>query len=274
MKGVRLYDQFLRGWARLAGRPACRRLNNFLLNLGLRGLGVGNEGLLTGERWLLQARARQWLRGVDNPVVIDGGANEGDYTVAMLATLAEARVYAFEPHPETSRRLRSRLNELGAQVSVQVCALGARETVLRLWDYTETEGSQHASLSREVIEQMHGGVARGYEVPVVTLDDFTKRNGITRIDWLKLDVEGFEFDCLRGAAELIAQDAVGVVQVEFNAMHRQTRTFCEDLVGAFPGHSWYRLLPRGLLPLPRHDVLRMELFEVQNLIGLPKGIEA
>lgn len=57
---------------------------------------------------------------------------------------------------------------------------------------------------------------RRIEVPVVTLDDFAAERGIDRVALLKVDVEGFEPDVMRGAKRLFARRAIAGVLFEFS----------------------------------------------------------
>jgi hypothetical protein len=53
-------------------------------------------------------------------------------------------------------------------------------------------------------------------VPTTTLDDFADRNGIGAIDFLKIDVEGFELEVLKGAAKLLSSHGIKGLLFEAN----------------------------------------------------------
>jgi len=255
-------------WAHLAGRPCARRLNNFLLSLGARGLGVGNPVALSGERRLLSRLGMQWQRCERTPVFFDVGANEGSYSIMLGEFVPNARIFAFEPHPGTQLRIGKRLD---GKANVVGCAVGASAGVATLWDYANVDGSSHASLERAVIETLHLSASRSYDVTVITLDAFCRENGIEFVDFIKIDVEGFEADCLRGAASLIRDRRVGLVQFEFNSMHALTRTLFVDIAGLLPNFSLYRILPHGLIAVDPSDALRSNLYGIQNILAIPIG---
>lgn len=268
MKG---YNRMLGLWAGLTGRPWARRLNNLLFNLAVRGLGVGNMGHLSGEEaWLrrLSKDARLQASGV---VLVDIGANEGSYSAALRRLFPRARIIAFEPHPATVGRLRARL---GQTVEIHALAVGAQPGRSPLWDYAREGGSSHASLVPGVIERIHGAPAAAVEVTVTSLDSFFHNEQLGRIDLLKIDVEGSEIECLRGAQGLIGAGRIDRVQFEFNTMHLASRVFFRDFMECLPGFSFFRLLPYGWVEIDRNDPLRQHLYDIQNIVALSPRIAA
>jgi FkbM family methyltransferase len=137
-------------------------------------------------------------------VFLDGGANEGAYTVFAAARVGErGHVVAVEPSAREAARLRANiaLNRL-RNVTVVEAALA------------ETGGS---ALLR-IAEPLHAGHntlgAFAYEgvreadtanVPVTTLDELAATRGIARLDVVKLDIEGAELRALSGARRVLGQ---------------------------------------------------------------------
>lgn len=269
---MRASEHVLNCWAWVAGRPALRKLNNLFLFLGLRGLGVGNTGTRDGEMLALSRLAPAWRRLGAKAVFVDVGANEGKYSAELRRLCPEARLLAFEPHPKTAARLQK---QLGSTVEVHSLAVGSEPGRATLWDYAQQQaGSSHASLFSGVIEHHHQSTSSGVEVEVTSLDVFCAEHALDRVDHLKLDVEGGELACLRGASRLIAQGRIGTVQFEFNAMNVTSRVFFRDFVDALPNFRFYRLLPHGLMDLPTWDVLRCNLFGIQNVLAVSPGVIA
>lgn len=265
-------EHVINSWAWVAGRPSFRKLNNFFLSLALRGLGVGNMGNLDGEMLALSRLAPAWRRLGAKAVFVDVGANEGKYAAELCRLCPEARVLAFEPHPETAARLQKRL---GTTVEVQALAMGSEPGRATLWDYAQQQaGTSHASLLQGVIEVHHRSVSSGVNVAVTSLDVFCTEHGVDRIDHLKLDVEGGELACLRGASRLIAQQRIGTLQFEFNAMNVTSRVFFHDFVDALPHFRFYRLLAHGLMDLPVSDVLRCNFYGIQNILAVSPRVIA
>ena len=136
-------------------------------------------------------------------VFFDVGANTG--FVSLLAASKCEHVFAFEPLPSNLERIRRNL-EINQLQSVTVVdrAVGDREGTATLY-VPESQNTGLASLN-----QMAG--ARPIEVPVITLDGFMREQGMTRVDLIKIDIEGAEVMAFEGARELLSRpDAPDVI---------------------------------------------------------------
>lgn len=258
----RLYRRFLVGrrWY---------RLNLLLHELSLHGIGILNyeDESHSGESALLAVVLDASRPGTTrSDVVLDIGANVGDYASKVKQLNPDARVFAFEPHPVTFQRTIA----AGAAASFEAINAGCGDTVgrFKLYDYAGTStGSQHASLYQNVIEDLHRSEAVAFEVDLTTVDAFLDAREIQSVRLLKIDTEGHEAGVLRGAAGAIADGRIDFIQFEFNAMNVASRTFFKDLVELLPGYQLMRLLPDGPVPLP-YDPIRCEIFAFQNIVAV------
>ena len=248
------------------GWPALAQLHWRLIYLSSRSLGLHNY---TSKRVSGEARAiSHCLEGLVRPVVFDVGANEGDWLAAVLTRSPHAIVHAFEPQAALAARIAADRPAL----LVNNVAVGDRAGELSLYDYSDHPGSQHASLLPGVIDTLHGSKARATTVAVVTLDDYCAERRVERIDFLKIDVEGFEANVLRGARRLLANGCVGAIQFEFNEMNVIGRTFLADFMALLaPTHTLHRMLPHGLLPLDPQRHWMNEQFVYQNILALKRS---
>ncbi|MEX2150265.1 MAG: FkbM family methyltransferase [Steroidobacteraceae bacterium] len=260
-----MYNFLLRVYASFFGRRQFRRLNGLLFDLGTRGLGILNyqDQKISGESTFL----RQYLRNKKSPVVLDVGANVGVYSREVARVNPSAKVFAFEPHPLAFERLASNLGSDG-NFRLYNYALGAQAGGSTLYDRESGNGSSHASIFREVIEDFHHARAKGYNIEMHTLDQFVEENQLERIDLLKIDTEGYELDVLRGGVTTIGSGMVSAIQFEFNEMNVVSRAFFKDFWELLPQYRLYRMLPRGLLSIERYNPLRCELFAFQNIVAV------
>lgn len=129
-------------------------------------------------------------------VVLDLGAFLGTYAIlAARRAGPTGRVVAFEPSPSTFEGLRRhlRMNGLEApQVDARCAAVGARTGQQRLQVWGDEP-------YRNMIAP---DGASGVPIDVVTLDDVC-RAWDRPPDWIRMDVQGQEFDVLRGARDLL-----------------------------------------------------------------------
>jgi FkbM family methyltransferase len=241
-------------------RAPLQRVSNLLLNIALRGVGVGYSSSARNERLFLRSLALQ--RGA---VVLDVGANRGQYARLVKAAHPEATVFSFEPHPASFADLARVADELGITAINAAC--GAVEGSTTLFDYADGGGTEHASVVPGVIEA-HGGDAERHEVRMLALDAFCAARQIHAIDLLKIDVEGHELAVIEGASRLIARGAVPLIQFEFNEMNLRARVFLDDFRRALPGYRFYRLLGDGsLYPLDGKAAVFSEIFAYQNIVA-------
>lgn len=127
-------------------------------------------------------------------VAIDGGAHTGTWT-EVLAQEFEA-VHAFEPHPD----LAAKIPELET-IEVYVHALGAKLERADLVAGDDNEGQYH--------------LMPGDGTWIVPLDAY----GLENVDFLKLDVEGFEAAALNGAKETLDRCSPWVMIEENGLAH-------------------------------------------------------
>src|SRR5206468_12328519 len=107
-----------------------------------------------------------------------------------------------------------------------------------------------------------------YKTKIVTIDEFAKKRGIEEMELLKIDVEGAELDVLQGASGLITEHRIRAIQFEIGGINAVQRTWVHDFYDLLNGYSFFRLLPRGLLPLGQYRPTTHERFQFQNLVAL------
>lgn len=126
-------------------------------------------------------------------LVFDVGAHRGDKTADFLAQ--GARVVCVEPQPHRARELRERFAD---DDRVTVVAMGLAEAPGRLPMQICSQADVLSTFSREWTQGRFAEYEwdQTVEVEVTTLDALIDAYGVP--DLLKIDVEGFEYDVLRG----------------------------------------------------------------------------
>ena len=136
-----------------------------------------------------------------NAVVFDIGANHGEYTAAFLSVGAR-RVVAIEPQLTAANFIiKAFPNEIqsGALI-VRTHAIGASKGAARLFPANDP-GMSMSTLSKQFVDvSVRNGhqwdEEKSYEVEINTLDCLIDEIGIP--DYVKIDVEGYDFEVLRG----------------------------------------------------------------------------
>ena len=159
-----------------------------------------------GEAWLLDTVGSAVER------FIDVGANIGDWSVMLLDRNPAALGVAVEPGTEALARLRERL-----PTSVEIIAAAAGSvdgSVVRF--YEEPAAGARSSSVREWTSS-----AAQREVEVVTIDGLMHRLGWDTVNFLKVDTEGYDANVLFGAANVLQERKIDIVQFEYNRPWRQ-----------------------------------------------------
>jgi FkbM family methyltransferase len=251
-------------YAFILGWPALARLHKGLFYISARALGLYNyqSAALSGENWISRR-----LLDRPAPVVFDVGANCGDWLADARRVNAHSIIHAFEPQASLAAQIAASYPE----VRINNVAVGDAPGFLDLFDYADHPGSQHASLVSGVIDQMHGRTARHTKVPVVTLDDYCAEHGVGRIDFLKVDVEGFELQVLHGSRRMLSEGRIQALQFEVTHLNVLSRVFVADFAKCLGSdYSLHRLLPHGLMALQAKDPWFNEQFGYQNIVALRK----
>jgi FkbM family methyltransferase len=235
-----------------------------LFDLSIRGLGLLNyeNDQVSGESFFL----KKVLARYERPLVLDVGANHGNYAEKVIQMRPEATLYAFEPHPATFVTLKQLAQKCGFEAVN--CGMGAETGTMKLYDREQAYfGAEHATLYREVIEDIHHSAATSQDVEINTIDSFLVERHISRVTLLKIDTEGHEYQVLLGARQTLAEGRIDLVQIEFNEMNVVSKVFYRDIIALLgEGYDAYRLLPNGLLPLKNYRPRLCELFAFQNLL--------
>jgi FkbM family methyltransferase len=139
----------------------------------------------------------------------DVGANIGVYTLVASRLVGEkGSIHAFEPSVDTFALLRENVELNHAKnVKLNPVAVGSEVGEVDLFINVQSALSGLGRTNR-------GTVLGVQKVPLWTLDDYAKRLGVSSIDFLKIDVEGFEGHVLRGAPELLSNSPNIIVMCE------------------------------------------------------------
>jgi FkbM family methyltransferase len=150
--------------------------------------------------------------------LFDVGANQGEVTLFAARRLTKGKVVAFEPVDENYRRLlgNAQLNGLTNIVAKQ-CCLGERAGRTQLFA-TPDESHLHRHGWNEGVSSMFAADERAVpfgHAEVHRLDDVVPLLALSRLDVLKIDVEGAELAVIRGGRESIARFRPAII-VEIN----------------------------------------------------------
>ncbi|WP_051371599.1 FkbM family methyltransferase [Streptomyces sp. 142MFCol3.1] len=186
-------------------------------------------------------------------MIFDVGANCGQWSTGLHAALKtdNGRYFLFEPQPACRAALAR--TKVPNQVVVPA-AVGEQEGATTI--FADTPGSGVASVHRRRDSYFGDLTAHQEEVPVTTVDREVERWNVERIDLLKLDIEGAEFQALQGAGSTLRKGKVTTIAFEFGSANVYSRTFFRDFWDLLRplGYRLWRICPGGvLLPVGAYD---------------------
>jgi FkbM family methyltransferase len=192
-------------------------------------------------------------------VVFDVGANIGDYASEIRKNNPVAIVHCFEPDPRAFLILKEKNGLL-----VYNTALGNKSGAQALH---LSDKSEHSSFVNTEKNSRDSQI-----VTMSTLDEHCQKNSIHHIDFMKIDVEGYEFFVLEGARELFKNRAIDVVQFEFSGATVYSKTFLKDFIDFFAsyGYSLYRVKPLCLEKVIYYP--DQERFTLTNYLAVKDGL--
>lgn len=205
----------------------------------------------------------------EEPVIFDVGANNGATITAYRTAFPTARIHGFEPDPDLSSKLVGMFTS-DQNVRIEPSALGAMETVAS-FNICRADGNDgigsFLALNPEnrTVQGIQAKTIKQVEVPVTTIDRYCATHGIERIDFMKLDVQGYEDECLKGAEGMLARGAISLIQAEvlLSDMYSKTLGFYDIEVILRP-HG-YRLLTIS----DAYPYMGAELFQLDAFYAAP-----
>jgi len=163
---------------------------------------------------------RQWISSLGLRTVIDVGAYLGSFTFAMRMILPKVQLYCFDPLEENIAQVNENLGKWG-QLGTFQCALGDKrgEVEFNLNDF-------RASSSILEMDPFHRKTfpetkhVHKEKVPIALLDDFLPDMKLKKMTLLKIDVQGFELNVLKGGAKLLKQVDYLLLEVTYHTLYK------------------------------------------------------
>lgn len=148
-----------------------------------------------------------------NEIAIDIGANAGYYTIPLSRHFKE--VYAFEPVPRIYKKLCNniKINEI-TNVKTFPTAVGAVDEVLPYFIQSVVDGDQNINTGLSSLTKRENFKTKEISIDVNRLDTLFPTS---KIEFIKVDVEGHEFQVFQGAKQIIIkQKPVIIWEASFN----------------------------------------------------------
>jgi FkbM family methyltransferase len=185
----------------------------------LRVLGHAYRAWRRNRRWAKHEPETPYLADLlsDAPVCLHVGASDGRHSYVMTQVAPNARIHAFEPSAFTFQVLKTCLawHGIADRVVAVHAAVADKPGDLLLVTPKKASGRMgwtYAFVAERPPERgpvrpdLEGQGLALQPTRVVTLDGYCRENGIGRVDFIRMDVEGAEQRALEGAREVLDRD--------------------------------------------------------------------
>ncbi|MDB4902148.1 MAG: hypothetical protein JWQ63_1429 [Mucilaginibacter sp.] len=248
-----------------------------LLNADLLGhahvqIGAGHNTYSSGEAYVINTILNNVLKRP--PLIIfDIGANVGEYAKMLRHKFLKAEIYCFEPGLESFNELEINTKELN--IHLQNIAVGSSEGTLTLFKGSNDTDGTMVTAYKDTLSDIFtfaGDPTESIICDMISIDSFCRDNKVSEIDFLKIDVEGYELEVLKGAVKMIKENKIHIVQFEFNEFNIFSRSFFHDYYKILPQYKFYRIMPQNrLYPLGEYNS-SLEIFRYQNILAINNSL--
>jgi FkbM family methyltransferase len=145
-----------------------------------------------------------------NSTFIDIGTNKGIYLYQAEKIITRGKIIGFEPN----KKMVEFASKLFKTSKIYPLAVSSKKGIATLYIPKKGDGLQDTRASLEV---MSDNVEK-IEIETITLDEWASQNHIHKIDVVKIDVEGHEFDAIQGC-NLVLQMMKPIFIIEIELRH-------------------------------------------------------
>ena len=139
-------------------------------------------------------------------------------------------VHCFEPVEEIFIQLREKINrqEFYSKVKLNNIGIGNKIEQKKFFIYGSLSGSNSFYL-RDIITNAGNEVTKR-TINIITLDEYIQKNNLEFIDFIKIDVEGYEPEVIFGAANSLKLGIINCIQFEYGGTWQNSNYKLTDVL--------------------------------------------
>lgn len=210
---------------------------------------------------------KQKIPGHDFKTFVDVGANIGQTAIQIRAAFPDTTIHSVEPVKKTFYQLQQ--NTKGYNVLTHNLALGSKNEIIEIKIDESNTNSSINSLVSTNNENISGKVS-AETIKVVATAEFCKTHNIQHIDYLKIDTEGYDLEVIKGAENLLLNNAISFIEAEVSMNPGNTFHVSFEEVKKYLEQYNYRLF--GLYEQVHEWKIKSPVLRRCNALFISEGI--
>ena len=237
---IKIWKIFSRLYVFIFGRKSLQFINDTILSLSLYAKGYKNYGSFkaTGEENFIDMISGE-IR-----VCLDIGANIGNYS-KLLINKTNAKIYAYEPLEKSFDELKKIKEKHKDRFFIEKLALGNEDGIKKI--SSANDKSEKASFEKNLdkLSFIDKDNLREFDVSIKKLDSLNFFNSHSKVDFLKIDVEGYEYEVLLGGKKFIDFNSPKFIQIEINWHQLFKKINLYEFSKLLKDYDIFKILPHG-----------------------------
>tara|TARA_B110000027_G_scaffold114535_1_gene124189 strand:- start:239 stop:970 length:732 start_codon:yes stop_codon:yes gene_type:complete len=175
-------------------------------------------------------------------IIFDVGAHKGESINLFLSNFKTANIYSFEASPITFKILSDKIDYIrnkfkSSKIIIENYAIGSVKKKVSLKQLKESSSSTIRNLNenskyfKKKLFFLQGDKRSPFfkevEVDQIRLSDYLVKNNIGSIDFLKIDTEGYEFEVLIGAKDVLSKISIVLFEHHYDDMIAKNYKFSD-----------------------------------------------
>lgn len=200
---------------------------------------IAQEALRRHRRRRLRGTPARWLldghidtlelieitqRQLAPRIIYDIGANRGTWTLLARVLCPQADVHAFEPLEFLHEEFRRNVADVD-RVTLHGAALGAEPCEASMFVHAFADASSFLPLAPDEASRHRTHLKEMLVLSVNRLDDYLAEHRLPPPDLVKLDVQGYELEILKGAPSALAHARAVITEVSFQEIYAHQPLF-------------------------------------------------
>ena len=219
------------------------------------------SGIQNNNHYYEIGTLEKWTPLLGSPAtILDIGANLGNHTLYWAKYLKPKKIVSFEPFPMNYEVLQQNIadNNLELVVKAEMIAVGDSD------GYVQTASVDASNLGATTFEQVSATSADADHegISMTSVDGYAEKHAL-KVDFIKIDTEGFELAVLKGAQKTIVRDHPAIWVEVSETSHAEVRSFLQNY-----GYCQIDIAGFNVLYLHREKTDGRSLYDEEKILDM------